>query len=281
MRRPLGRSQSSGASSGSRFLLVMRLASARRWATSRPPPKLAHVGDHLVRAGVALVGAEHRHAAGVQRVRERLGVGDDRRHVLLAEREQLGGGGGERGDAVDLVGGGERGEDGVEQRRRELRVVPDHHARLRAGERLAGAAGHHRGALAQRVLELAAGDQAELVGAVEEDLAAPLARRSRRSRAPAAGRGSCWRRGRSASAARAAAVARERVEVDLELVARRTGRRRCSGRGCRPGRRGGWSCGRRPAAGSSSPCRRARSARRRRPCCRSCSRRAGARRSCS
>ena len=78
--------------------------------------ELAHVGDHLVGAGVALVGAEDGHAAGVQGVGERLGVGDDRGHVLAAEREQLGRGGGERGDAVDLVGGGERGEDGVQQR---------------------------------------------------------------------------------------------------------------------------------------------------------------------
>ena len=49
----------------------------------------------------------------------------------------------------------------------------------------------------------------------------------------------------------------EGFEVDLELDRCRTGRRRCSGRGCRPGRRGGCSSGRRPAAGSSSPCRRA------------------------
>src|SRR4051795_9916525 len=46
------------------------------------------------------------------------------------------------------------GEDGVEQRLGQLRVVPDHHARLRAGERLARAAGHDVGALAQRILEL-------------------------------------------------------------------------------------------------------------------------------
>ena len=101
---------------------MIRLASASRWATSRPPPKLAHVGDHLVRARVALVGAEDRHAAGVQRVRR--APGRWRRPPAMysrAEREQLGRGGGERGDAVDLVRGGERGEDGVQQRRGERR----------------------------------------------------------------------------------------------------------------------------------------------------------------
>ena len=59
----------------------------------------------------------------------------------------------------------------------------------------------HRGALGQRVLELAAGDQPELVGAVEEDLAAPLARRSSAiSRTGSGNRVMLTRRARSASA---------------------------------------------------------------------------------
>ena len=201
MRRPLGRSQSCGRVVRQQVLVGDHVGRGEAMRDVEAAAELAHVGDHLVRGGEALVGAEDGDAASVQRERERLGVGDDGGHVLRPELEQLGRGGGERGDAVDLVGGGERGEDRVQQRRRELEVVPHHHARLRAGERLARAAGEHRGALAQRVLELAAGDQAELVRAVEEDLPAPLLRRCPRSRARGAGTGSWSRRARSASGA--------------------------------------------------------------------------------
>ena len=192
MRRPLGRSQSCGVSLGSRFLLVIRLAAASRWATSRPPPNSRTSAITWCVRGEALVRAEDGDAAGVQRVRERLGVGDDGGHVLRAELEQLGRGGGERGDAVDLVGGGERGEDGVQQRRRELEVVPHHHARLRAGERLAGAAGQHRGALAPAGPGTGRRRSGRAGGRRRRRPCRPTPARCRRSRARGAGRGSCY-----------------------------------------------------------------------------------------
>jgi hypothetical protein len=135
--------------------------------------------------------------------------------------------------------GRERGEDGVQQLRRELGVVPDHHARLRAENVLPALPVITGGALGERVLELAAGDQPELVGAVEEHLASPSLGELAISRT---GSGNSVMLAPSAiSFGRSRRPSRERVEVDLELVAGRTARRRCSGRGCRPGRRGGWS----------------------------------------
>ena len=54
------------------------------------------------------------------------------------------------------------------------RVVPQDHAALRSAESLAGRTGQNHRALVQRILELAAGDQAGLVRAVEDELSAPL-----------------------------------------------------------------------------------------------------------
>ena len=240
IRRPLGRSQSSGWSLGSRFLLVMMFASREPVGDLEAAAERAHVGDHLVGARVALVRAEDGDAAGLERVRERLRVGDDGGHVLLAEREQLGGRGGERGDAVDLVGGGERGEDGVEQLRRQRR------GRSRPSRPTAGRRTSCRRCRSCTAAPSASGSW-NWPPAISPSWCAP----SKKTLPPHSSAivGDLAHRQREEGHARAerdqlragACVpsTREGVEVDLELVRRRTGRRRCSGRGCRPGRRGG------------------------------------------
>ncbi len=127
-----------------------------------------------MRARVPLVGRQHADAPRRQRRAQRLRVADDLGHVVRAEGDHLGGADRQRGDTVDLMRGCQHGEDGVGQRFRQRRVVPDDEAALRAAEGFARRAGQHGRALAQRVLELPPGDEAGLMRPVEEQLAAPI-----------------------------------------------------------------------------------------------------------
>ena len=99
----------------------------------------------------------------------------------------------------------------------ERRVVPDDDAALRAAERLARRTGQHGRALAQRILELAAGDQAELVRAVEEDPPAPLRDDLGSSRATGNGNSVIDAPSATSFGRTARATVAERVEVDLQL----------------------------------------------------------------
>src|SRR5260221_7531153 len=131
MRKPPGRSQSSGRSAGMRFLLVMMLARAHCCA------KLPHIGDHLVRGRVALVRAQHGNATPVESRAERLRVAHDLSHVDPPEGEQLGSGGGQGCHAIDLMSGCQHWEDGMGEGFGQRRIVPDDDAALRAAEGLA------------------------------------------------------------------------------------------------------------------------------------------------
>ncbi len=121
--------------------------------------------------------SQHADAPPLQCRAQRLRVADNLGHVHLPEGDHLGRSHGQRGDAVDLMRGGQHGEYGVGDRLSQRRVVPDDDAALRAAEGLARRAGHHRRALAQRVLELPSGHEADLVRAVEKELAAPFGQR--------------------------------------------------------------------------------------------------------
>ena len=152
--------------------------------------------------------------------------------------------------------------------------------RLRAGERLAGAAGEHVRALARagpgtgrRRSARAGGRRRRRPGRPTRERSSAISRTGSGNSVMLAPSATSFGRASRAATANAG-------EVDLELA--RVERHVDDVQPADPGRAvvAGWSCARRPAAGSSSPCRRARSARRRRPCCRSCSRPAGARRSC-
>ena len=117
--------------------------------------------------------AQDRDTSPVERCAKRLGVAHDLGHVLLAEREHLGGGGCQGRHAVDLVSGRQDGEDGVGDGFGQLRVLPHDDAALRAAEGLARRSRHDGGALPQRVLKLAASYQPQLVRAIEEETASP------------------------------------------------------------------------------------------------------------
>ena len=281
MRRPDGRSQSCGGVVGEQVLVGDDVGLGEPVGDLEAAAELAHVGDHLVGARVALVRAEDGHAAGVQGVGERLGVGDDRRPCTRWPNASSSAAAAASAATrltwwVAASAGNTASSSGLVSVGSFQTITPDCGPR----ERLARAAGETSApsrsgswnwppairpswcAPSKNTLpphscddRLDLGDRQREQGhrrAERDELRARVARALARTR-----------RGRP------------------RARAGRTGRRRCSGRGCPPARRGGWSCGRRPAAGSSSPCRPARSARRRRPCCRSCSPPAGARRSCS
>src|SRR5208282_5734333 len=133
----------------------------------------ADVGDDLVGPGVAAAGTHHGDAAPFQGAGQGLGVLDDLGHVDGAEGQHFGGGDGQGGNAVDLVGGGQHGEHGVGQGFGEFGGVPGHDPALGPAPGLSGRTGEDAGAFAQGILELPAGDEAELVGPVEEQPAAP------------------------------------------------------------------------------------------------------------
>jgi len=72
------------------------------------------------------------------------------------------------------MSGSQDRENGVRERFGQVRVVPNDDATLRAAESLACGTRQYCRALAQRILELAAGNQSRLMCSIEKDLASPF-----------------------------------------------------------------------------------------------------------
>ena len=151
------------------------------------------------------------------------------RSAYSAPGRAVRGGEPEPAQPAGVVVGGQPRVDGAEHALRDIGVAGDDRAAGRAAVGLVRRERHDRGALAQRVLEAAAGDQPRHVRGVVED------------------RGPVWPHRRSGQPVReqhqraaehdqrrplAVEELRQRLEVDV-VAARRTAARRRGGRGCR------------------------------------------------
>ena len=122
---------------------------------------------------------QHVEAPGVERRAQRPGVLDRPPGVLPSEGEVLGQADGEGGHGVQVMVGGDAREGGPLQPLHDLRVVglSEEDPVLRTGEGLVRRGRDHHAALPERVLELAAGDEAQHVGRIVPALRADLLQR--------------------------------------------------------------------------------------------------------
>src|SRR6185437_7361799 len=128
----------------------------------------------LMRLRKALVAAEHRNPSLLEAGGERLGIAYNLCHIRLPIGQHIYSGSCQRGDAIHLVGGRHDREDSGRQWSGQPCLIPDDDTALWPAEGFARGTGQDRGALAEWILELPARDQAQLMSAVEEDVATPV-----------------------------------------------------------------------------------------------------------